>query len=115
MADGSPASLVSLIQHAQQQEQSSPSLLGKRKRPVGKRAALSSASFYVPKLVAQPEGMRLSAMYSGHLPASYALNADPSLAESDAHLFFLLVKARHIPDRQRLVIWFNGGNVASNR
>ena len=29
--------------------------------------------------------------------------------ENDAHLFFLLVKARHIAQREKLVLWFNGG------
>lgn len=111
--------------------------------------------------------MQLPAMYSGHLPAAYAIarsggsaapaavNADTNAAgigrrtrprrlmvegrgkgkskatsrdvdatdptnstptneeddgiENDAHLFFLLVKAKHIAQREKLVLWFNGG------
>lgn len=28
---------------------------------------------------------------------------------SDAHLFFFLAKAKHIAEKQKLVIWLNGG------
>ena len=46
-------------------------------------------------------------LFAGNLPS--ALPAD----DSDAHLYFLLARNKHIPNRQRLVIWFNGGPVSS--
>lgn len=39
-------------------------------------------------------------MYSGHIEVD---------AEHHGNLFFWLVKNRHIANRQRTVIWFNGG------
>ena len=135
--------------------------------PVPPAAPLSAAAFYVPDLPGRPAGMQLPAMYSGHLPAAYAIARPGSAAaaantdanagvgaaisrwrredkgkgkaqdqdqetpgatdsdgapaavqlgdgaqdgvENDAHLFFLLVKARHIAQREKLVLWFNGG------
>lgn len=71
----------------------------------------SAASFYVPRLPGQPLDLELSPMYSGHLPASYSIQntVDPEVLDNDAHLFFLLVKAKHVADKAKLVIWFNGG------
>ena len=100
--------LVSLIRRLQVAHQHK-----KRKRASTSRA-VNAASFYVPTLPNQPPGMKLSSMFSGHLPASYGLaGASVTTTEgdaiSDAHLFFLLVKAKHIAGRQKLVLWFNGG------
>lgn len=119
MDDGSE-SLVSLIQRAQQEASSSSVGAGltRRKALTGRDGTSSSdptqqqytaASFYVPRLPAQPQDVELPVMYSGHLPASYSLQDGSKDAQSDAHLFWLLVKAKHIADRQKLVIWFNGG------
>lgn len=69
----------------------------------------SAASFYVPRLPGQPPELQLAPIYSGHLPASYLMPGDADSQENDAHLFFLLVKAKHVADRAKLVIWFNGG------
>lgn len=56
---------------------------------------VSAASFYVPALpAASSSNLILAPMFSGHLPASYSLNAQsrdtmPDDAVSDAHLFFV--------------------------
>lgn len=50
---------------------------------------------------------RLS-LFAGNLPAT-SPTAAPSAADSDAHLYFLLARNRHIPKRERLVLWLNGG------
>ncbi|GAA6058715.1 hypothetical protein JCM10212_003403 [Sporobolomyces blumeae] len=42
-------------------------------------------------------------LFAGNLPAA------PPSSDTDAHLYFLLARNKHIPNRQRLVIWFNGG------
>lgn len=101
--------LVSLVRRAQSARNSRRS-----KRASTSRAYINAASFYVPALPHQPADMKLSAMFSGHLPASYgipgaSINTKEADAVSDAHLFFLLVKAKHIADKQKLVLWFNGG------
>ncbi|GAA5988553.1 hypothetical protein JCM5350_004451 [Sporobolomyces pararoseus] len=48
-------------------------------------------------------GVPKTALFAGNLPAS------KPLSNSDAHLYFLLARNKHIPNRQRLVIWLNGG------
>jgi carboxypeptidase D len=112
--DGSE-SLVSLIQRAQLEASSSTrrgALTSRDGSPSSDQTQYTAASFYVPRLPKQPQDVQLPIMYSGHLPASYSLRDGPKAAkdaQSDAHLFWLLVKAKHIADRQKLVIWFNGG------
>jgi carboxypeptidase D len=64
----------------------------------------TAASFFVPNgsLLGMPTNSTLT-LFSGLLPSA------PANVVTDAHLFFLLVRNRHIADRERLVIWFNGG------
>lgn len=85
--------LVSLIRQAQ-----GSSALSRRAPVEGSSRPVSAASFYVPTLpAASSSGLQLAPMYSGHLPASYALDAAsrdvlpsiPDEAQSDAHLFFV--------------------------
>ncbi|GAA6021357.1 hypothetical protein JCM11491_004759 [Sporobolomyces phaffii] len=72
---------------------------GKRRRsPVSSRLPTAS-DLFVESL---PDSLRTT-LFAGNLPS-----AAPS-TNSDAHLYFLLAKNKHIPNRQRLVIWLNGG------
>jgi hypothetical protein len=87
----------------------------------------TSASFYIPQLPGLPSESTLT-LYGGHLPAtitsgdvldipsadnasssSSSSSSSTSSTESDAHLFFFLAKAKHIAEKQKLVIWLNGG------
>lgn len=116
-----PASLLHLVREAQSREVWIRSKRRKRDGSVAstskaarrQQQRASAASFYVPRLPAQPADLQLAPMYSGHLPASYAIRDDVNLdiLDNDAHLFFLLVKAKHVADKAKLVIWFNGGRV----
>lgn len=46
-------------------------------------------------------------MSAGYLPARpEGTNGEP---KDNAHLFFLLLRARHVPAKRKLIIWFNGG------
>ena len=65
----------------------------------------SAAELYVRKLPGLDKSSRVK-LYAGHLPAF-----DTAQGEQDdqAHLFFLLSRAKHIADKPRLVIWLNGG------
>lgn len=74
----------------------------KRKR---QNNQVTQADFYVDSLPSLPSNIRTS-IYAGHLPS--AAHSEPSRA-SDAHLFFLLAKHKHIPKKERLLIFLNGG------
>ena len=74
----------------------------------------AASSFHVPGLpdlhaeassssaVGHP--LQMSAGYLAARPA--AANDQP---KDNAHLFFLLLRARHVPAKRKLIIWFNGG------
>ncbi|GAA5887520.1 hypothetical protein JCM5296_002604 [Sporobolomyces johnsonii] len=49
-----------------------------------------------------------TSLFAGNLPATLPSTV-PLSRDSDAHLYFLLARNKHIPNRQRLVIWLNGG------
>lgn len=76
----------------------------KRQVDLDEPAKPTAASFFIPtgSLLGMPTNSTLT-LFSGLLPSA------PANVETDAHLFFLLVRNRHIADRERLVIWFNGG------
>ncbi|CEL11419.1 Putative Pheromone-processing carboxypeptidase kex1 [Aspergillus calidoustus] len=61
--------------------------------------AQSAADYYVSSLPGAPEGPLLK-MHAGHI------EVDP---ENNGHLFFWHYQNRHIANRQRTVIWLNGG------
>jgi carboxypeptidase D len=61
-------------------------------------AAKSAADYYVHSLPGAPEP--LLRMYAGHIEIS---------AQHHSNIFFWLFKNRHIADRRRTVLWFNGG------
>ncbi|KAG1806423.1 alpha beta-hydrolase [Suillus plorans] len=69
----------------------------------------SAASFYVPYL----PGLHQDTTHPLHIYAGHILS-DPdadSAASTDvlAHLFFVMIKARKLADKERLMFWFNGG------
>ncbi|KDE04968.1 hypothetical protein, variant [Microbotryum lychnidis-dioicae p1A1 Lamole] len=73
---------------------------------------MSAANFYIPTLPGLSADSTLS-MYGGHIPS---LPSTPQVgatsatsSESDAHLYFFMLKARHIADKERTIFWFNGG------
>ncbi|GAA6008167.1 hypothetical protein JCM10207_007051 [Rhodosporidiobolus poonsookiae] len=68
---------------------------------------MSAASFFMPSLPGQPADAALT-MYGGHIPTAPPVNGVKD-TESDAHLFFFMVRNRHIADTERTLLWFNGG------
>ncbi len=74
----------------------------------------AASSFHVPGLPdLHGEGSSSSAvghplqMSAGYLPArTEGANGQP---KDNAHLFFLLLRARHVPAKRKLIVWFNGG------
>lgn len=69
----------------------------------------AAADFYVKAVPALPDSQSLL-VYAGYLPARPGY-PDPA---DDAHLYFLLEKARHLgggdkPGKRRLLLWLNGG------
>ncbi|KAH8918651.1 alpha/beta-hydrolase [Atractiella rhizophila] len=82
-----------------------------KKKRAGKRAPADlppSSSFYVSSLPGLPASSTLS-MFAGHLSSAATSPTSASTTPGDPNLFFLLMKNRHIADRPRLIIWFNGG------
>lgn len=71
---------------------------------------MSAASFYVKHLPGLSPTSTL-ALYAGNLPGATTSNP-PSPEDSDASLYFLLAVNRHIPKRQRLVIWVSSAVLA---
>ncbi|KAL7274988.1 Cell death protease [Rhizina undulata] len=61
--------------------------------------AASSADYYVRSLPGQPEGPLIK-MHAGHI------EVDP---QNNGNLFFWHYQNKHIANRQRTVIWLNGG------
>ncbi|KAL4930042.1 serine-type carboxypeptidase kexA [Aspergillus undulatus] len=61
--------------------------------------AQSAADYYVKSLPGVPQGPQLK-MHAGHI------EVDP---EHNGHLFFWHYQNRHIANRQRTIIWLNGG------
>lgn len=54
-----------------------------------------------------PEGSSLT-MYGGHLPSAPPVDGVID-TKSEAHLYFFMIRSRHIADSERTVFWFNGG------
>ncbi|BGP36210.1 Cell death protease [Rhodotorula kratochvilovae] len=68
---------------------------------------MSAASFFIPSLPGQPSDVQLT-MYGGHIPSAPPKNGAKD-TQSDAHLFFFMVRNKHIADTERTLLWFNGG------
>lgn len=63
------------------------------------QAAKPASDYYVHRLPGAPAEPRLD-MYAGHIEIT---------PEHHGNLFFWLAKNRHIANKQRLVLWLNGG------
>ncbi|PYH79666.1 alpha/beta-hydrolase [Aspergillus uvarum CBS 121591] len=61
--------------------------------------AKSAADYYIHSLPGAPDGPLLK-MHAGHVEVD---------AQSNGHLFFWHYQNRHIANRQRTVVWLNGG------
>ncbi|GAA5845127.1 hypothetical protein JCM11251_008003 [Rhodosporidiobolus azoricus] len=68
---------------------------------------MSAANFFIPSLPGQPADSSLT-MYGGHIPSAPPRSGVKD-TESDAHLFFFMVRNRHIAETERTLLWFNGG------
>ncbi|GAA5991349.1 hypothetical protein JCM10908_003269 [Rhodotorula pacifica] len=68
---------------------------------------MSAADFFIPSLPGQPSDASVT-MYGGHIPSAPPKNGVPD-TESDAHLYFYLVRNKHIAETERTLLWFNGG------
>ncbi|GAA5923503.1 uncharacterized protein JCM15063_003667 [Sporobolomyces koalae] len=68
---------------------------------------MSAASFFIPALPGQPADSTL-VQYAGHIPSAPIKNGQPD-TQSDAHLFFYMIRNKHIADQERTLLWFNGG------
>ncbi|SCV71424.1 BQ2448_3012 [Microbotryum intermedium] len=67
----------------------------------------TAAELYISDLPGLPSDETTS-LFGGTLPAT-AATSSTSTDNPDAHLYFLMAQPRHIPNRHRLIIWFNGG------
>ncbi|BGO96609.1 Cell death protease [Rhodotorula toruloides] len=68
----------------------------------------TASDFWIDSLPGFHGDFRLS-LYGGNLPSATHTTPPAPAADSDAHLYFLLARNKHIPKRERLVIWLNGG------
>lgn len=67
----------------------------------------SAASFYVSNLPGlENDPLRPLHVFAGHLLSDADAKPAPT-TDVNAHLYFVLTKARRIADRERLIIWFN--------
>lgn len=64
---------------------------------------MSAANFFIPSLPGQPADSSLT-MYGGHIPSAPPKNGVPD-TESDAHLYFFMVRNKHIADTERTLLW----------
>ncbi|KZT62946.1 alpha/beta-hydrolase [Calocera cornea HHB12733] len=68
----------------------------------------SAASFYVPSLPGlHNDPNHPLHVYAGHLP-SVAPTRTPT-TDAQPNLFFMMMKNRRVADRERVILWFNGG------
>lgn len=58
---------------------------------------MSAGNFFIPSLPGLESSSTLT-MYGGHLPS----DADP---QTDSHLYFFLIRNRHIADTERTIVW----------
>lgn len=64
---------------------------------------MSAARFFIPSLPGQPSDASVT-MYGGHIPSAPPKNGLPD-TESDAHLYFYLVRNKHIAETERTLLW----------
>lgn len=105
-----PLTLASLLRHSPRAPATMDASSPRRRAPVVPPAA----SFYVPQIPLLPPTSASSpplTVSAGYLPARPPAAGGQGPA-GDAHLYFVLERARHVADRRRLIIWFNGGEKA---
>lgn len=71
-----------------------------------------ASDFFVPTIPSLPDSNTRLTVYAGHLPARDPAPGSATGTDAPrnlAHLYFLLLRARHTADKKRLIIWFNGG------
>lgn len=73
----------------------------------GRDSVPAASTFFTPSVPDLPSGQAVS-LASGYLPARPPI-AGTTEPQDDAHLYFVLERARHLASKRRLVIWFNGG------
>ncbi|BGP12232.1 hypothetical protein JCM10213_007490 [Rhodosporidiobolus nylandii] len=78
-----------------------------RSRQANPDDEMSAANFFIPSLPGQPADSSVT-MYGGHIPSAPPKNGVQD-TDSDAHLYFFMVRNRHIADTERTLLWFNGG------
>lgn len=66
----------------------------------------SAATFFTPSLPLLNHDQPLS-LASGYLPARAPITGDQPA--NNAHLYFVLERARHVTTQKKLIIWLNGG------
>ncbi|KDN46769.1 alpha/beta-hydrolase [Tilletiaria anomala UBC 951] len=64
----------------------------------------SAADFWVSSVPTLPDALEKFQIYAGDLPAR-----PPARAGDNAHIYFMLHKAKHTADKRRLLLWMNGG------
>ncbi|KAG8899253.1 Cell death protease, partial [Tulasnella sp. 408] len=71
----------------------------------------SAADFYVPTLpgLDQDQAHHPVHIYAGHLLSDPSSSVATPSKQVLPHAYFVLLKARRTADRERLIIWFNGG------
>lgn len=67
----------------------------------------AAATFFTSSVPLLPAGQSVS-LASGYLPARPPKAGTTGPADN-AHLYFALERARHLPSKRRLIVWFNGG------
>ncbi len=83
---------------------SSPASTSTTTAPAPPPTPKTAADYYVSSIPGLDPPTRLS-IYAGHI-ASTLQSHPPQAFDSDASLYFLLAKNRHIPKRERLLIWY---------
>lgn len=78
----------------------------------------SASSFYIPTLPGLDPDSTLT-LFGGHLPSTITSSTSgntntagtgaSSSTSDNAHLFFFLARAKHIAEKEKLVLWLNGG------
>ncbi|KAI5477048.1 carboxypeptidase D [Pseudohyphozyma bogoriensis] len=95
-------------QEQEQEQEQRGFTKARRGEGLRRRALPSAAELYVSRLPGLDDEST-SSLYAGNLPSTVPSNPPNPETDSDAHLYFLLATNKHIPHRERLVIWLNGG------
>jgi carboxypeptidase D len=64
---------------------------------------MSAAKFYIPTLPGLPSDSTLT-MYGGHIPSAPLVNGVVD-STNDSHLYFFMIKNKHIADTSKTIFW----------